>query len=278
MMSGNAVRDRTGTPAHSVGNRWTAAVGRTVSGAAQLRVTAAYAAVLIGVSSTLRMLGPHARDAAVSRMSTNLHNLRHGHMGTLVGSAFVDDSDAIYVWLPGLVCLLALGELIWRSRGLVVTFAVGHIGATLIVAVGLAAALEAGWLPMSVARASDVGVSYGAVCVLGALTASIPSRWRAVWIGWWLGVAVVAASGADFTAFGHILALLLGIRLSFQLPSTAHWTPIRLALLCVSVAFGYFVLSGSLTAAPVAGLAGALIALLAGRVLRPDRIIAPESG
>jgi hypothetical protein len=278
MMSGNAVRDRAGTPANSVGNRWTAAVGRTVSGAAQLRVTAAYAAVLIGVSSTLRMLGPHARDAAVSRMSTNLHNLRHGHMGTLVGSAFVDDSDAIYVWLPGLVCLLALGELIWRSRGLVVAFAVGHIGATLMVAVGLAAALEAGWLPMSVARASDVGVSYGAVCVLGALTASIPSRWRAVWIGWWLGVAVVAASGADFTAFGHILALLLGIRLSFQLPSTAHWTPIRSALLCVSVAFGYFVLSGSVTAAPVAGLAGALIALLAGRVLRPDRIIAPESG
>jgi hypothetical protein len=249
-----------------------------VSGAAQLRVTAAYAVVLIGVSLTLTMLGPRARDAAVSRMSTNVHNLRHGHMGTLVGSAFVDDSDAIYVWLPGLVCLLALGELIWRSRGLVVAFAVGHIGATLIVAVGLAAALEAGWLPMSVARARDVGVSYGAVCVLGALTASIPSRWRSVWIGWWLGVAVIAALGADFTAFGHILALLLGIRLSFQLPSIAHWTPIRVALLCVSVAFGYFVLSGSLVAAPAAGLAGALIALLAGRVLRPGHIIAPESG
>ncbi|HEY2500549.1 MAG TPA: rhomboid-like protein [Mycobacterium sp.] len=277
-MSGNAVRNCAGTPANSVGNRWTTAVGRTVSGAAQLRVTAAYAVVLIGVSLTLTMLGPRARDAAVSRMSTNVHNLRHGHMGTLVGSAFVDDSDAIYVWLPGLVCLLALGELIWRSRGLVVAFAVGHIGATLIVAVGLAAALEAGWLPMSVARARDVGVSYGAVCVLGALTASIPSRWRSVWIGWWLGVAVIAALGADFTAFGHILALLLGIRLSFQLPSIAHWTPIRVALLCVSVAFGYFVLSGSLVAAPAAGLAGALIALLAGRVLRPDHIIAPESG
>jgi hypothetical protein len=278
MMSGSAVRDSADTRALRIGNRWRATVARTAFGASQLRVTAAYAVVLVGVSLTLRLLGPHARDAAVSRMSTNLHNLRHGHMGTLVGSAFVDDSDAIYVWLPGLVCLLALGELIWRSRGLVVAFAVGHIGATLIVAVGLAAALEAGWLPMSVARASDVGVSYGAVCVLGALTASIPSRWRSVWIGWWLGVAVVAALGADFTAFGHILALLLGIRLSFQLPSIAHWTPIRVALLCVSVAFGYFVLSGSLMAAPVAGLAGALVALLAGRVVRPDRIIAPESG
>jgi len=247
------------------------AVARVASGASQLRATAAYAVVLIGVSLTLTMLGPHARDAAVSRMSTNLHNLRHGHMGTLVGSAFVDDGGAVYIWLPGLVCLLALGELIWRSKGLVVAFAVGHIGATLIVAAGLATALEAGLLPMSVARASDVGVSYGAVCVLGALTTSIPSRWRAVWIGWWLGVAVVAAMGGDFTAFGHIFALLLGIRLSFELPSTTHWTPLRVALLAGSVAFGYFVLSGSLLVAPVAGLAGALIAFVAAWPLHLSR-------
>ena len=91
-------------------------------------------------------------------------------------------------------------------------------------------------------------------------------------------MAVVAALGADFTAFGHILALLLGIRLSFRLPSTARWTPIRVALLSVSVAFGYFVLCGSLVAAPVAGLAGALIALIASRVSRPDRIVVPEIG
>lgn len=278
MLSSNAVRDSAATRALGVGSRWRATVGRTVFGAAQLRVTAAYAVVLVVVSFTLKLLGPHARDAAVSRMSTNLHNLRHGHMGALVGSAFVDDSGAIYVWLPGLMCLLALGELIWRSKGLVIAFAVGHIGATLLVAAGLAAALKAGWLPVSVARASDVGVSYGAVCVLGALTASIPSRWRAVWIGWWLGVAMVAAQGGDFTAFGHILALLLGIRLSFQLPSTAHWTPIRVALLSVSVAFGYFVLSGSLMVAPVGGVAGALVALLASRVMRPASVIDPASG
>jgi hypothetical protein len=274
-MPDNAVRDTADNVALRVGNRLTAVAARTLAGAAQLRVTAAYAVVLVGVSFTLTVLGPHARDVVVSRMSTNLHNLRHGHMGTLVGSAFVDDSGDVGVWLPGLVCLLALGELIWRSRGLVIAFAVGHIGATLIVAVGLAAALEAGWLPMSVARASDVGVSYGAVCVLGALTGSIPSRWRPVWIGWWLGIAVVAAMGADFTAFGHILALLLGIRLSFQLPSTTHWTPTRLVLLSVSVAFGDFVLSGSFVTASVGGLVGALIAFLASRVLRPGDIIAP---
>ena len=211
-------------------------------------------------------------------MSTNLHNLARGHLGTLVGSAFVSDGGDVYVWLPGLLCLLALGELIWRSRGLLITFVVGHIGATLIVAVGLAAALEAGWLPTSVARASDVGISYGAVCVLGALTASIPSRWRQAWAGWWLGIAVAAALGADFTAVGHILALLLGIGLSFRLQSMARWTPMRLVLLFVGVAFGYFVLSGSLVAAPVAGLAGALIALIASLAMRPRRINAPVIG
>jgi hypothetical protein len=143
---------------------------------------------------------------------------------------------------------------------LILAFAVGHIGATVIVAVGLAAALEAGWLPMSLARASDVGISYGAVCVLGALTASIPARWRLAWVGWWLGIAIIAACGADFTAFGHILALLLGVRLSFNLPATQHWTPLRVMLLAAGAVFGFFVLSGGSLMAPVGGLAGALIA------------------
>lgn len=235
----------------------------------RLRVTGAYAVMLLAVSGTLTALGAHTRAAVVSEMSTNLHNLAHGHVATLVGSAFVSEGGDVYLWLPGLVCLLALGEFAWRGRGLLITFAVGHIGATLIVAVGLVAAVETGWLPFSVARATDVGISYGAVCVLGALTASIPSGWRPGWIGWWLGIALVATLDADFTAFGHILALLLGICLSFRLPSITHWTPVHAALLVGGAAFGYFVLSGwSSSVAPVGGLTGVVIALLAGRVMR----------
>jgi hypothetical protein len=232
-------------------DRWTAAATRTLSGAASLRVTTAYAVALVTVSVTLTALGPHARDVVVSRMSTNLHNLAHGRLSTLVGSAFVDSGGHIYAWLPGLVCLLALGELIWRSRGLLIAFTVGHIGA--------------------VAQASDVGVSYGAVCVLGALTASIPSRWRSIWIGWWLGttVAVALAADFDFTAVGHVLALLLGIGLSFRLPSMSCWTPIHVILLVGGGAWGYFAVSGSSVAAPVGGLAGTLLAFLASRVALP---------
>jgi hypothetical protein len=259
---------------------WAVAAARTLSGAAALRVTMAYALALVAVSAALTALGPHTRDAVVSRMSTNLHNLAHGHLSTLVGSAFVEDGGDVFVWLPGLVCLLALGELIWRSRGLLIAFALGHVGATLLVAVGLVAAVEAGWLPTSVARASDVGVSYGAVCVLGALTASIPLRWRAVWIGWWLGIGVAAALGTDFTPFGHILALLLGMGLSYRLRPITRWTPIHMALLFGGVAFGYFLVSGPSPLAPVGGLAGVLIALLTSSVLRsrnaPISAVQPE--
>jgi hypothetical protein len=271
------------SPQHEVNpldqtDRWATVAARTLSGAASVRVTAAYAVVLVAVSLCLTALGQHAREVVVSRMSTNLHNLSHGRLSTLVGSAFVDDGGDIYVWLPGLVCLLALGELIWRSRGLVIAFAVGHIGATLIVAAGLVVALEAGWLPSSIAHATDVGMSYGAVCVLGALTASIPLRWRMTWVGWWFGIALAVAVGADFTAVGHVVALLLGIGLSFRLPAAASWTPIRVILLSVGVTFGYLVLSGPSVVATVGGLAGMLIALLASRVSLSGRVTAPVTG
>jgi hypothetical protein len=246
---------------------------RLLASATSLRVTLGYAVTLLAVSLTLTTLGARARDAVVSDMSTNLRNLAHGRLGTLIGSAFVSDGGEIYVWLPGLVCLLGVGELLWRSGGLLVTFAVGHVGTTLLVALWLTVAVAEGWLPLSVALASDVGVSYGAVCVLGALTAAIPSRWRPTWIGWWLGIAVGAAFARDFTGVGHLLALLLGMSLSCRLRPTAPWTPIRITLLCIAVTFGYFLVAGSSVAAPVAGVAAALIALLAVAPQVPPRLL-----
>jgi hypothetical protein len=260
-------------PEHTVQraeNRWTATATRALSVVASLRVTIVYAVALVAVSTTLTVLGPHARDVVVSRMSTNLHNLARGHLSTLVGSAFVDDGGEVYTWLPGFVCLLALGELIWRSTGLLIAFTVGHIGATLLVAAGLVAAVQAGWVPISVAHASDVGVSYGAVCVLGALTASIPARWRPVWIGWWLGLTATAAWATEFefTAVGHVLALLLGMGVSFRLPSMARWSSLHLALLAVGVAVGYFMVSGSSMVVTAGGLAGMAVAFLVGGIWR----------
>src|ERR1700758_1541076 len=154
---------------------------RFVKGLARIRVTVAYAAILTVVTTALALLGPRVQGRVISHASTNLHNLSHGHIGTLFVSAFVIDAGPIYVWLPGLMCLMAVAELLWRSGRLAVAFVVGHVGATLLVAVGLTAAVELGWRSADVTRATDVGMSYGASAVLGSLTGAIPRRWRPAW-------------------------------------------------------------------------------------------------
>ena len=239
-----------------------AMIFQVLSRLSRVRITLGYAAVLVSVSAALVVLGPRVRAQVIAQASTNLHNLARGHLATLLDSAFVTDAGPMYFWLPCLVCLLALAELIWRSGRLALVFVTGHIGATLLVAVGLTAAIEFGWLPLSMSRASDVGVSYGAVAVLGALTAAIPRRWRPAWIGWWVPVGVAAAAfGADFTDAGHSIALLLGMLFSLRLAGPARWTRVRYALLAVSAAFGFLMMAHgtwSALGAATVGLVGAL--------------------
>jgi hypothetical protein len=235
---------------------------RLISRLGQVRVTVAYAIALAVVAVVLLALGPGVHQLAVSQMSTNLHNLAWGQLDTLVGSAFVTDGDDMCGYLPGLVCLLAFGELVWRSRPMVLAFAVGHIGATLAVAVWLAAAVTAGWLPISIARASDVGISYGAASVLGALTGVLPARYRPAWIGWWLTIAAlpVAASDADFTALGHLLALAMGVLLSLRMRARPQPTVTRVVLFVGGVGYCYVFLAGWSVVAPIAGFLAAVLA------------------
>jgi hypothetical protein len=246
-----------------------AMVLQILSRLSRVRITLGYAAVLVGVSAALVDLGPRVRAQVIAQASTNLHNLAHGHLATLFGSAFVTDAGPMYFWLPCLVCLLALAELIWRSGRLAIVFVTGHIGTTLLVAVGLTAAIEFGWLPLSISRTSDVGVSYGAVAVLGALTAAIPSRWRPVWIGWWVPVALAAAAlGDDFTDVGHSVALFLGMLVSLRLGGPTRWTRVRYALLAVSAVFGFLMLAHdprSMLGAASVGVMGAATAQLIAR-------------
>lgn len=240
-------------------------LSRFFSSLVRVRVTLTYATALFVIASLLLLLGPQAQDLVVGQLSTNLENLGRGNLGTLLGSAFVTAEGYTYLLLPGLVCLLALAELHWRSTRLIQAFALGHIGATLVVAAGLATAIKLGWLPISVAHANDVGLSYGALAVLGTLTAAIPARWRPGWIGGWTTIAlVVTVAGSDFAAAGHAVALILGILLSIRFSSDSHWTPPRLSLLAIGIAFGLLLLVGvSPQVAPIALPAGVAVALIA---------------
>jgi hypothetical protein len=260
-----------------------AMIVQVLSRLSRVRITLTYAVVLIGVSAALVELGPRARAHVIAQASTNLHNLSHGHLTTLLDSAFVTDAGPMYFWLPCFVCLLALAELIWRSGRLAIVFITGHIGATLLMAVGLTAAIEFHWLPLSVSRASDVGVSYGAVAVLGALTSAIPQRWRPAWIGFWIPAGLAAAAlGEDFTDVGHTVALMLGMLVSTRLDGPARWTRVRCALLAVSAVFGFFLLAHgawSTVGAFAVGAVGASVAVLFARsrvMRRPAVEIAPE--
>ena len=162
-------------------------IGGILSRLARVRFTLGYAAALLTISCVILALGPHAHDVIVQRASTNLHNLAHGHLGTLLGSALVVDAGPLYFWLPFLTCLLALAELHLRTIRLIVAFVVGHIGATLLVAAALAAAVEFGWLPLvrhpgqrrgdelrsaRGARSDDGGDSPALACGLGRLVGS----------------------------------------------------------------------------------------------------------
>jgi len=254
-------------------------IEQVLSRLSRVRITLGYAVALVVVSAALVELGPRARAHAIAQASTNLHNLAHGHLATLLDSAFVTDAGPMYFWLPCLVCLLALAELIWRSGRLAIVFVTGHIGATLLVAAGLTAAIEFHWLPLSVSRASDVGVSYGAIAVLGALTSAMPHRARPAWIGFWVPVGLAAATlGEDFTDVGHTVALLLGILVSTRLDGPARWTRVRCALLAVSAVFGFLMLAHgawSMLGAGAVGVVGAAVAELLARLQVTRRRMAP---
>jgi hypothetical protein len=165
----------------------------------------------------------------------------------------------MWVWLPGMICLLAVCETLFGSVRLIVAFAVGHIGATLLVAAGLAVAVESHWQEASVARAIDVGMSYGTAGALGAITGAVPGRWRWRWVAWWVAVALVAiAVERDFTNVGHAVALMLGMTVSTRFGPAHPWTPMRRVVAVPGVGFGFLMLANTTESMLVAAGAGTL--------------------
>jgi hypothetical protein len=162
--------------------------------------------------------GSRARTDAnrfVVDSSTNLVNLRAHPPFVLVVSAFVEPSVwQLWILVPLLPAYTELQR--WLGRAAVVITAVlGHVGATLFVSTILAAGVAHGRTQLSVRNATDVGVSYGLVAVLGLLAARVPRR-RRFWyvMGLTVGFAVALIGWRGFTDLGHMSAWVIGLGLA----------------------------------------------------------------
>lgn len=180
-----------------------------------LPVTVGYVLLLVIVTMALADADADVQERVIEHSSTNLHNLLHGHVGTLLSSAAViGDTDSALSIVPLFACLLALAELRFGALQTVRVFLAGHIGATLLVALGLWVAVDAEWLPRSIGHAEDVGISYGAVALFGSLVALVPPRLQTAWATLWLLVAMEGVlAGRTFTNVGHLVSYGIGVAL-----------------------------------------------------------------
>jgi hypothetical protein len=178
----------------------------------RLRVVPVYLALVLSVRAAMCLwAGAAGRTALVHANSTNVANLLHGRFYPLLTSAVLVEGRACLPAVLGLGVVLGVAEQAWGAVAMVAVFVYGHLAATLLVFAGLVTGLALHRLDQDVAGAADVGPSYGALAVLGALLVSRglphPARWQ-------VAAAAVALTvtlfDRTFTDAGHLASLLLG--------------------------------------------------------------------
>jgi len=175
--------------------------------------TLCYSLILLGTGLYAHLGDPRTVHALLTVSSTDVSHLSQRPLLTLLASG---------LWVVGgitspylVVFLLVLGALERRVGGLRTAgvFLLGHVLATLLTEIPVAASVAVGQLPDSSLRRLDYGVSYGLVACAGALAGLLPPRPRWALTGG-IGAVLVAGSlvHADpLTDWGHALALLIGI-------------------------------------------------------------------
>jgi Rhomboid-like protein len=212
------VRDR--VPAAVVpaaGRRWdehrlTAGLARFCRGR---DLAIGYSLVVVVSTVVLALVPRSVHDEFLQQSSTNLYNLRHHPIEVLVVSAFVLGSPGELAEIPLLVWGYGAVQR-WLGRAAtVVTGVFGHVGATLFVAVLLAAGITHGLVSASVGFAQDVGVSYGLAAVAGLCAIRVPRRWRTAYLSVLVAtLAVALLLVPTFTSVGHAVAFGIGASLA----------------------------------------------------------------
>lgn len=188
--------------------------------------TYAYLSVLLVTSWILAWLGDARADRLLLSQSTNLHQLGDDPVRVLIGSAF---------WAPGAYALV-LSALLFTvvlapverrigSARTIGVFAIGHLGATLLTAVGLSVALRFDVVEHSIVNVRDVGTSYGFFAVAATLTYLLVTELRLPYAAALLGyLSATAVLAGGFGDYGHLTAAVLGFA-CYPLVQTAPHRP-----------------------------------------------------
>ncbi len=178
----------------------------------QRDLAVAYGVVVAGVATFLHDKDGHVQHRIILETSTNLANLRSYPIFVLFVSAFVVPS-LIGLWVLAPLVLIFGAVQRWLGRiPLIVIATVGHVLATLFVAVLIAAGLAHGQLASSIVHEPDVGVSYAFATVAGFAIVMLPFKWRPAYgSGLFLLYTVPLLFTPNFTDVGHITALATGV-------------------------------------------------------------------
>jgi rhomboid family protein len=173
-----------------------------------------YLAAVSAAEIAYILLPPSDRAVLLRWASTNVHNLQHDPVGSLIASAFFTQGYLL-AW-PALIALAlfganhALGN--WRTA---VTCAAGHLAGTLVSEVIVAYRVSHGELPSVTRYLVDVGMSY--VVVSAVAVALLYGGWVAragaaldLVLLIFIGRIFAGLSQLEVPAVGHVTALLTG--------------------------------------------------------------------
>ncbi|MGZ4415572.1 MAG: rhomboid-like protein [Gaiellaceae bacterium] len=174
--------------------------------------TYAYLFVLLITTWVLQTSSSTIANQLLLERSTNLSHLGRDPVRVLFSSAFwVSSSLDLLGWVVLFSFFVAQAERWLGTARTAAVFFLGHVGATLLTALGLWAALHSDLVEASVVNAEDVGASYGFAAVAAVLTYGLARPWR-----WRYAAVVVAFVGItfafdhSFTNWGHLIALAIG--------------------------------------------------------------------
>jgi hypothetical protein len=182
--------------------------------------TFTYLFILVITTWVLQTSSQRMANQLLLARSTNLRHLVSDPMRVLFASAFwVSDTSELFLSIV-LFSLIAANVERWLgTRRAVVLFFIGHVSATLLVALWLWATLNFKVVHSPITNAQDVGSSYGFAALAAILFYRIspPKRWLYL-----LGIVAVAginlAMQPSFTNWGHLIALGIGLTSYFIIP------------------------------------------------------------